>query len=183
MEYYIDIEIKPDAEMRESPLMNLVYDKLHKALVKLITERIGVSFPEYQIKLGKVLRLHVEKTDLQNLQHLNWLGGIVGYCEISDIKKVPADVKHRTISRIRTNMSKSKLKRLKRRGSITPDEEKIYKAKMFSQGLDNPYLDLKSWSTGQKHRRFFRFGPLLDQQVEGKFDSYGLSKVATVPWF
>ena len=80
-------------------------------------------------------------------------------------------------------MSKSKLERLKRRGSITPGEEKTYKAKMFSQGLDNPYLDLESGSTGQKHRRFIHFGPLMDQSVAGKFDSYGLSKVATIPWF
>jgi len=183
MEYYIDIELKPDAEMRESPLMNLVYNKLHKALVKLKAEQIGVSFPKYQIKLGKVLRLHGNKTNLQNLHGLNWLGGIAGYCKISDMKKVPADVKYRAVSRIRANMTKSKLKRLKQRGSITLGKEKDYKAKMFSQGLDNPYLDLKSESTGQKHRRFFCFGPLLNQPVHGKFDSYGLSKVATIPWF
>ena len=183
MEYYINIELKPDAEMRESPLMNLVYNKFHKALIKLKTEQIGVSFPTCQIKLGKILRLHGDKNNLQNLQNLNWLGGIAGYCEISNLKNVPADVKYRTVSRIRTNMSKSKLERLKRRGSITSDEEKIYKAKMFSQGLDNPYLDLESVSTGQKHRRFVCFGPLVDQPVNGKFDSYGLSKVATVPWF
>ena len=183
MEYYIDIELKPDAEMQESPLMNLVYNKFHKALIKLKTEQIGVSFPKCQIKLGKVLRLHGDKTDLHNLQGLNWLGGVAGYCEISDVKNVPAGVKYRTISRIRTNMTKSKLERLKRRGSITPGEEKTYKAKMFSQGLDNPYLDLESGSTGQKHRRFIHLGPLLDQPVAGKFDSYGLSKVATVPWF
>lgn len=183
MDYYIDIEIKPDADMRESPLMNLVYTKFHKALVTFKTEQIGVSFPGYQIKLGRLLRLHGDKTNLHNLQGLNWLGGVVGYCEISDVKNVPADVKYRTVSRIRTNMSKSKLERLKLRGSITPDEEKTYKAKMFSHGLDNPYLDLESGSTGQKHRRFIYFGPLMDQPAAGKFDSYGLSKVATVPWF
>jgi len=183
MEYYIDIELRPDEDIRESPLMNLVYNKFHKALVELKTEQIGVSFPKFQIKLGEMLRLHGNKINLQNLQGLNWLGGIAGYCDISDVRKVPADVKYRTVSRIRTNMSKSKLARLKRRGSITPGEEKNYRAKMFSQGLDNPYLDLKSGTTGQTHRRFFHFGPLLDQPVEGKFDSYGLSKVATVPWF
>ncbi|MCX5869208.1 MAG: type I-F CRISPR-associated endoribonuclease Cas6/Csy4 [Deltaproteobacteria bacterium] len=183
MDYYIDIEIKPDPEMRESPLMNLVYTKFHKALVKLGTDQIGVSFPGYKIKLGRLLRLHGDKTNLHNLQGLNWLGGVAGYCEISDVKNVPLDVKYRIISRIRTNMSKSKLERLKRRGSITPVEEKAYKAKMFSQGLDNPYLDLESGSTGEMHRRFIHFGPLLDHPVADKFDSYGLSKVATAPWF
>ena len=183
MEYYIDIELKPNAEIQESPLMNLVYNKFHYALVKLQTKQIGASFPKYQIKLGKVLRLHGDNANLLNLQNSNWLDGIAVYCEISGVKSIPGDIKFRTVSRIRTNMSKSKLKRLKRRGSITPDEEKIYKAKMFSQGLTDPYIDLESGSTGQKHRRFIHFGPLLDQPVEGKFDSYGLSKVATVPWF
>ena len=183
MDYYIDIEIKPDAEMRESPLMNLVYHKLHRALAKLKTEKIGVSFPRAKLKPGRLLRLHGNKIDLYNLQGLNFLGGMAGYCEIDDVKKIPVDVQYRAVSRIRTNMSKSKLKRLKRRGSITPSEEKAYKAKMFSQGLENPYLDLGSGSTGQKHRRFIHFGPLLDKPLVGKFDSYGLSKVATVPWF
>ena len=67
MEYYIDIQLKPDAEMQESPLMNLVYEKLHKVLVKLKAEQIGVSFPKYKIKLGKMLRLHGNKNNLQNL--------------------------------------------------------------------------------------------------------------------
>ncbi|MDH5259604.1 MAG: type I-F CRISPR-associated endoribonuclease Cas6/Csy4, partial [Gammaproteobacteria bacterium] len=26
-------------------------------------------------------------------------------------------------------------------------------------------------------------GPLLDKPVEGRFDQFGLSKTATVPWF
>lgn len=183
MDYYIDIEIKPDEELQESPLMNLVYNKFHKALVKLKTKQIGISFPKYQIKLGRVLRLHGSISDLQNLQDINWLNGIAGYCKISDVKNVPVDAKYRTVSRVRTNMSKSKLERLKKRGSITPGKEKNYRAKMFSQGLDDPYLDLESGSTGQKHRRFIQFGHLLDQPVAGKFDSFGLSKVATVPWF
>lgn len=109
MEYYIDIRLKPDTEMRESPLMNLVYVKFHKALVKLKPAQIGVSFPKCHIKLGEVLRLPGNKDDLRNLQSLNWLGGIAGYCGMSDIKSVPADVKYRTVSRLRSNMSKSKL--------------------------------------------------------------------------
>jgi len=183
MDYYINIGIKPESEMRESPLMNLVYGKFHKALLKLNTKQIGVSFPGTKLKLGRFIRVHGDKTDLQDFQGLNWLCGAAGYCEINDLRNVPSDTKYRTVSRIRTNMSKSKLERLKRRGSITLDEEKIYKAKMFSQGLDNPYLDLESGSTGQKYRLFIHFGPLLAEPVAGKFDSYGLSKVATVPWF
>jgi CRISPR-associated endonuclease Csy4 len=183
MNQYFDIEIKPDVEMQESQLLNFVYEKFHRELVRLRSDKVGVSFPDHKIKLGRIIRLHGNKEDLQNFQDLAWLGGMAGYSKVNDIKDVPSSVKYRTVSRIRTNMSKSKLERLKRRGSITTEEEKRYKAKMFSQGLDNSYVDLKSGSTGQRHRRFINFGPLLDQPVTGKFDSYGLSNDATVPWF
>ena len=181
--YYIDIELKPDLEMRESPLMNLVYTKLHNALVFLQTNKIGVSFPGFNIKPGRTVRLHGTKAELEHLQGQKWLGSLNGYCATGKIKMIPEDTKFRTIFRIRTNISKSKLRRLKKRGSITLDEEKSYKAKMFATGLTNPYFDLKSGSTGKTHRRFIQFGPLLDNPVVGSFDSYGLSKEATIPWF
>jgi CRISPR-associated endonuclease Csy4 len=183
MNYYIEIELKPDADIRESPLLNLVYSKFHKALVKLKTDKIGVSFPGYQIKLGLSIRIHGDEGNLRKLQEMNWLGGLAGYCKISGIERIPNNVKYRTISRIRTNMSKSKLKRLKKRNSITTGQEKLYKAKMFSKGLDNPYVDLESGSTRQKHRRFFSFGNLVEHPVSGSFDSFGLSKCSTIPWF
>jgi len=183
MDYYLDIEMKPNKKMQESHLINLVYYKFHKALVELKTDTIGVSFPGYRVKLGKFLRVHGNNTNLNDLLCLNWLGDLAVYCEIGEVKKIPSNVKFRSISRIRTNMSKSKLRRLKKRGSITPNQEKAYKAKMFSLGLDNPYLDIQSGSTGQKHRRFITFGELHEQPVFGKFDSYGLSAVSTIPWF
>jgi len=58
MEYYIDIELKPDAEMQESPLMNLVYNKFHKALepihhleeTAISKYSLQTSFYEYVLK-------------------------------------------------------------------------------------------------------------------------------------
>lgn len=183
MNYYIDIQLNPETNLKDSPLMNLVFTQLHRGLVKLRTDQIGVSFPRYNLKLGRLLRLHSDQHSLDALQSIKWLDGLDKYCDISNAKDVPANTKFRTISRIRTNMTKSKLKRLKQRGSITSEQEKTYKNKMFSQGLDNPFLDLESGSTGQKHRRFIDFGPLLNEPVVGGFDSFGMSKVATVPWF
>ncbi len=80
-------------------------------------------------------------------------------------------------------MSQSKLNRLLQRGSITEDDVKNYKAKMFSRGLDNPYVELVSGSNGQRHRRYIEFGELLDNPVAGEFDQFGVSKTATVHWF
>lgn len=185
MDHYIDIFIKPNADgrERESKLLNLAYTDFHKTLVKLKTEKIGASFPDYDLKLGCRLRIHGKKIHLMELISFDWINKLGASYEISEITNIPNTVKYRSISRIRTNMSKSKLERLKKRGSITHDEERNYKAKMFSQGLTEPYLDLLSGSTGHMHRRFLHFGSLVDSEIIGKFDSYGLSKTATIPWF
>jgi len=183
MKHYIDILIKPDAEMRENLLFNKVYSKLHKALVGLKSTDIGVSFPQYEIILGKVLRLHGSETKLSELQETDWLGGLKGYCNVSGIEPVPSEAHYRTVSRIQSNMTEAKLRRLIKRGSISDSELKAYKAKMFTKGLDNPYLELESSSNGHKHRRYIQFGELTAESVEGLFDQFGLSKTATIPWF
>ncbi len=183
MNNYINIQIQPDAEMRENVLLNKVYTKLHKALHELKSTALGVSFPHYQIKLGDVIRIHGNTTDIEQLQSNNWLGGLSGYCKISPINQIPDNVKYRTVSRKQTNMSPAKLRRLVKRGSISANDVKKYKAKMFTQSLDNPYFELESTSNGHKHRRFIEFGSLTETSVEGEFDQFGLSKVATIPWF
>ncbi len=183
MNHHIDIKINPDAEMRENILLNKVYAKFHKRLCGLSSTDIGVSFPEYNIKLGKTLRIHGTNQRLQEMQSENWLGGLAGYCDISEILQIPNLVSYRTVSRIQTNMSPAKLRRLIKRNSIKPDEIKRYKAIMFQKGIDNPFLELESTTNGNKHRRYIEFGDLQNEPVAGNFDQFGLSKTATVPWF
>ncbi|MDQ6990270.1 MAG: type I-F CRISPR-associated endoribonuclease Cas6/Csy4 [Mariprofundaceae bacterium] len=183
MKCYIDVQLKPDAEMRENVLLNKVYTKFHKALSTMKSTDIGVSFPKYRVKLGDVIRVHGSRDRLMTLQSVNWLGGLSGYCDVNDISPVPEKVKYRVVSRIQSNMTEAKLRRLLKRGSLAPEELKEYKAKMFTKGLDNPYLELESGSNGHKHRRYIQFSDRLDDSVAGKFDQFGLSKIATVPWF
>lgn len=183
MDHYIDVKLKPDAEMRENVLMNMVYTKLHKALFDSNSTAIGVSFPDYQIKLGSLIRLHGSAADLEKLQSQNWLGGLIGYCAVANIAKIPTQVQYRMISRIQSNMTQAKLNRLLKRGTIAPDQVREYKAKLFSCGLDNPYVELESTSNGHKHRRYIQFGELKSEPISGEFDYFGLSKNATVPWF
>ena len=183
MKLYIDIYLLPDPEFTATVLMNSLVSKLHKALCDLDSTSIGVSFPKCKATLGNVLRIHSEKSILNDLQAFDWIGGMSSYCHQSQIKPVPSNVKFRTISRKQPTMSLAKLKRLLKRGSITEMEVKSYRAKMFVKGLDNPYVELVSASNGNKHRRYIEFGPLQDQPVAGQFDSFGLSKIATIPWF
>lgn len=185
MNYYIDIRINPDAEMRENVLMNMVYTKFHKALSDLKSTSIGVSFPEKHLKLGCLLRVHGSQTDLTALEQTEWLDKLKGgYCEVSDITKVPDDVQYRTISRWQSNMSKGHYRRLLERGSITEEQAREYKAKMMqTQMTDLPYVEIVSGSSGHRHRRYFKFGELVDKPVEGEFNQFGLSRTATIPWF
>ena len=183
MDHYIEIKLTPDTEMRGNFLLNRVYTELHKALFDLNNKSIGISFPDYQILLGRRIRLHGNAADLEKLQSLNWLGSLLEYCEGGNIKEIPKKVQYRIISRKRTKMDQSNLNRLIKRGSIKPEEIRAYKAKMFSQGLDNPYVELISGSNGHQHRRYIEFSELQSNFVEGEFDHFGLSRTATVPWF
>lgn len=183
MTHYIDIKLQPDAEMRINVLLNKVYTKLHKGLCDLNSTDIGVSFPAYKVILGNMLRLHGSVKVLSELQALNWLGGLSGYCNISDILAIPDQVQYRVISRKQSTMTNAKLNRLIKRKSISDEEIKAYKAKLFTKGLDNPYFELESGSNGHLHRRYIRFSELLANSVTGDFDQFGLSKTATVPWF
>ena len=184
MDFYIDLVLQADEEVPIYFIRNKVFTKLHKALNDLKQTSIGVSFPRYNIKFGDVIRIHGEKSSLNTLQQSNWLGGLAGYCEVSGILPVPEKIDgYRTVSRIRQNMTNSKLQRLIKRGSISDEEVKNYKAKMFATGLDSPFLELVSASNGHKHRRYIQFGELSSQSIKGEFDFFGLSKTATVPWF
>ncbi|WP_041395544.1 type I-F CRISPR-associated endoribonuclease Cas6/Csy4 [Photobacterium profundum] len=183
MDSYVDIQLKPDAEMREAELSSKVFTKFHKALATLNTNKIGISFPQMNLKLGRLFRIHGNASLLKDLQGIKWLGALAGYCQVGEITVVPDQVQYRVISVKRSNLSKAKLKRLIARGSIDKDGEKRYKVKMLSQGFDNPYLDLFSSSTGQVYRKFFEFGDIQATSVSDEFDSYGLSNTATIPWF
>lgn len=183
MDFYSNVLLKPDLEMPVSSLLNAVYSKCHRGLCDLKSNSIGISFPAYEVLLGDQLRIHGSYQDLVDLAALDWLGGLIGYCEAGQIESVPALCNYRTVSRRQTTMTQAKLRRLIKRGTIVESDIKQYKAKMFTKGLDNPYVELVSTSTGHKHRRHIEFGELRTQPVLGSFDQFGLSKTATVPWF
>ena len=183
MDHYIDISILLDPEFSAPVLMNVVYSRLHQAVCDHQSTSMGIRVPKYNVTLGNVLRIHGNKKKLLELQELGWFVGMSSYCAISSVLLVPVNTKFRTVSRLQPTMSQAKLRRLIKREALSEAEVSQYKAKMFSKGLDNPYVELVSGSNGQKHRRYIKFGDLRDQSVSGEFDQFGLSKTATVPWF
>lgn len=183
MDYFIEIKLQKNQEIRPNLLLNHVYTNLHKRLYDVQTKSIGVSFPDYRITLGNRIRIHGNNEDLTLFQSVDWLGDLKKLCQIGDMERIPQDVQYRTISRVQSTMSQAKLRRLIKRGTIDEADVKKYKIEMLKKGLDNPYVELVSASNGKLHRRYFQFGDLQSEGVSGEFDSFGLSKQATVPWF
>ncbi len=188
MNYYIDIELFPKKELRENILLNQLYLEFHKRIFDLNLKVIGVSFPKYRLKLGDVFRIHGDKESLEKLQSEEWIKKYPKNYHVSKITIIPQKVKYRVISRVQQTMSQSKLRRLIKRaeegkGGIKEEDIKKYKIKMLQGGLDNPFVDLISSSNNQRYRLFISFGEFQDTEIKGKFDTYGLSKTSTVPWF
>jgi CRISPR-associated endonuclease Csy4 len=188
MDYYIDIKLMPNKEIRENVLLNQVYTEFHKRLYDINAKNIAVSFPNYRLKLGDIFRIHGTKEALLKLNEKDWLLQSQSFCKISEIKIIPENIQHRTISRVQQTMSQSKLRRLVKRaeegkGGIKPEDVKKYKIQMLQGGLENPFVELVSGSNGERHRRFIAFGTLQESGVEGEFDLFGLSKTSTIPWF
>lgn len=183
--HYFNIQLLPDPEFPATVLMNSLFSKLHKTLFDLKESSIGVSFPEYKKQLGTILRLHGTQQALEELQSMNWVGGMSGYCQQTAVMPVPLNTKFRIVSRKQSTKSSAKLRRQQKRGNLTEAQLADYQVKMISQyeKMTLPYLDLTSGSNGHKHRRYIQFSELLDHPVVGEFDQFGLSKTATIPWF
>lgn len=184
MKYYIEIKLFSDQEFSSSLLMNALFAKLHRALAEVGNREVGVSFPQVNKTLGDTVRLHGSQVALERLLEIKWLKGLTDYAQVSAIAAVPDSCKHRVVKRVQ---AKSSVERMYRRSvkkgwlSVEEAEAKMNTAK--EQQLKLPYLQLKSGSTGQSFCLFIQHGKSTDSPVFGEFTAYGLSDVATIPWF
>lgn len=183
MDYYIDLNLHPTKENRENVLLNQIYMKIHYKLVDLKSTQIGISFPKHHITLGRQLRLHGHEADLQSLLQQIDLSKFGNSISSGSVSLVPSTCSYRTVSRKQPLMSPSKMRRLLKRGSLTEEDAKNYRRKLFTKGLSEPYLELESNSSQQKYRRYITHSPIQKTATVGTFDQFGLSKTATIPWF
>lgn len=181
MDYYIDIEVLPDPEFQATTLMNALYAKLHRALVALKSDAIGVTFPAAEKTPGDNLRLHGRKENLEALMENNWVKGLGDYTAISDLKPVPAEVKQVNVRRVQTKMSAARIRRALARKSITEEDAESLLQNRKSPKL--PYLQLRSQSTGQHFPLYFEQKTTDNEATVGIFNTYGFSQTATLPWF
>ncbi|ROH87787.1 type I-F CRISPR-associated endoribonuclease Cas6/Csy4 [Stagnimonas aquatica] len=185
MDHYLDIRLRPDPDFVAIDLLSALVSKLHRALARLADGKVGISFPDSKaMYLGDRLRLHGGLSSLQSLMGSDWLKGMRDHVQLSEPVAVPVGAKHRVVKRVQAKSSPERLRRrqIKRHG-MTPQQAQEKVPDSAAETLSLPYLLLRSASTGQRFPLFVEHGPLLEAAVPGSFSSYGLSDVATVPWF
>lgn len=185
--HYIDLEVIPDPESGPVHLMGALYDHLHLALVRLQTDRIGISFPGYGTKprtLGTTLRIFGNPEMLESLLAAEWLGGMRDHVAITAITQVPANAAHRAVARkqFKTNAERLRRRRMQRKGE-TAEQAKAAIPDSVERRPTLPYLHLHSRSTRQPFSLFIALGPLQPEATPGKFSRYGLGGPTTTPWF
>lgn len=187
MNQYIEIRLLPDPEFTPIVLMNALFAKLHRALVKLNSNAIGLSFPSVQQEqsaTGNRLRLHGKADDLQHLMDQNWLTGMHDHIATNGPNPVPENAHYRIVRRVQTKSNPERLRRrLMKRKGVTQEEARRAIPDSAAKYAKLPFVSIKSGSTGQEFRLFIDHLPITNHPVSGKFNSYGLSPTATVPWF
>ena len=184
--HYFELRAIPQLEITETEVINQVMQSLHQVLVNH-QGNIAVSFPCYNVHrtLGGIIRIFGDETHLQPFKAA--LQAVVSdYIIALPTTPIPTSVKG-YLRLIRVNpKGQSALRRAEKRLTVQGKWSTEVKNKMLekwgSVHLNYPHLHFASKSTGQ------RFIMWLKQQkcataVEGTFNSYGLSKTATVPDF
>jgi len=186
MDHYIEAKLLPDPEFTVPLLMGVLYNKLHRALVSMASDNLGVSFPYYKLNpksLGDCIRVHGSQEVLSQLMKHGWLNGMRDHLKPIEIQVAPETGQFVEVKRkhYKTSAERLRRRRMKRKGE-TYEQACLAIPKESKPKVEQPFVTLRSQSTGQG------FALFIDQQVQdhsqnGKFNSYGLSQGATVPWF
>lgn len=187
MAQYLDIHLRPDPEFTSSVLMGALFSKLHRILVELRVNDLGISFPEYKLHpkgLGERLRLHAEEPRLEEFMLNDWLKGMCDHVRLSGVQAVPLTTRHVVVRR---RQFKTSVERLRRRRMKRKSESYEQSASAIPVSIERnprlPFVNVRSQSTGQYFSLFIEQGTPRDEPIKGSFNRYGLSAGATVPWF
>lgn len=189
MDHYIDISLLPDPEFTQNMLMGALFNKLHRALVAMQSNRLAISYPTYQGKgrkrhLGTVFRLHGSSANLQTLMQTNWLRGMNDHINKTEVQAVPSDHQHLQVSRVQCKSSVNRLReRYIRRRNVSAEQAIAAIPIDVEQTLNLPFVMVKSASTKQQFRLFIQQTVVANENLDATFNSYGLSQNGTVPSF
>lgn len=184
MDFYCDIKVLPDPEASEPVLLSNLMSKLHRILAKQQTSTIGVSFPYVEKTLGNTLRLHGNEQNLNSLQQIDWLKGLRDYCFVGNTLPVPANAQYCTVKRVQSKSANNKRKRSIAKGWLSEKDAAVKISDVEQKRLTLPFVQMSSASTKQNYiKLFIEHSEVQSTAISGEFNTYGLSKTATVPWF
>ncbi len=185
--HYIDLTLLPDPEFGHAMLLGALMNKLHRTLVQLNADDIGISFPGHALRprtLGSVLRLHGTEAALARLMTQDWLRGMRDHLHIAPATAVPADATHRSVQRrqFKTSVDRLRRRRMRRKGE-TAEQAAAAIPDSVARHPALPYVQVRSTSSKQPFCLFVEHGPIQREPIEGSFNTYGMSSGATIPWF
>jgi CRISPR-associated endonuclease Csy4 len=190
MKYYIEITILPNIEISSNFLWTQLFQKLHLTFVQIkrFTNEvpIGIGFPNYPKKhpLKDKLRLFARsKEDIINLNIGQIFFGLKDYIHIEDIKRVPENTKSFSCYKRQHIKKKHNLVTRKSRRHNINYEQALEDYKNFTEKhIETPFIHINSQSTKNRFSLFIQKIERDSEKYEG-FNTYGLSKVSTVPEF
>lgn len=193
MKHYIEITLRPDAEVGLGFIWQKVYQQIHLALVEVkdVDEKVnvGVSFPQYGSKtfpLGDAMRMFGKTPDDLNALRLDhWLGRLSDYVAMTDVREVPQHIEAHVCFRRKqpkADFMKRVEKQAERHGVSIEAALEHFKNYDKNNLLTLPFVQAYS-QTWKQYFPLFIEKNATPSSVTGKFDTYGLSKEATVPWF
>ncbi len=188
--YYIELQLKPNAELSANFILSKLYYKLHLLLVKLQDKNgivpVGVSFPEYLDKksLGSKIRLFsLDESNLQNMNLNSELFSMSDYIHITDICRVPDSIEHVMFKRENVHSNNLIARRKAKRSGISEQEALNHLDKYKEVRIKTPYVNILSNSSRQRFKLFIQQQKVENLSYNG-FNSYGLSiNSTTVPCF
>ena len=187
MDHYLEIRLLPDPEFSAPLLMGALMGKLHRGLVAENRSDIGVSFPDHAASprgLGVRMRLHGSAEALDTFLASNWLTGMSDHVSLAGIALVPEDVTYRVVRRVQPKTSAERLRRRQmRRHGMSEQEAMTRIPDSVIKPIKLPFVMLKSMSTGERFPLFVEHLDEVGTSIGGRFNSYGLSDGATIPWF
>jgi CRISPR-associated endonuclease Csy4 len=187
MDYYIDIRLRPDPEFGASLLLGALFNKLHRALVELESNHIGISFPAHATRprtMGDHVRIHGREDALLGLMDMNWLTGMRDHVSVSAVSVVPDLHQYCVVRRVQPKSNADRIRRrYMKRHQVSAEQAQETIPETVVRPIELPYVSIRSQSTAQLFCLFIEHLAPQEKPVEGNFSSYGLSATATVPWF
>ena len=194
MNYYVDIKLLTDTEITLGFVWKKLYAQIHLALVEVRDENnlvsFGLGFPKYSNDrfLGDTLRIFAStKEELERLDLNRWIGRLLDYLTVSEIKEVPTSTEFVSFRRkqFKTNVERLARRQAKRKGISFEEAMKNYEnfdeeEKKKKNRL--PYINVKSLSSDREMKIFIEKSEAKEES-QGLFSTYGLSSESTIPWF